>query len=131
MKRDDAWRDDAWIVWDKTVFPIMQHGPIGTEEVVREEVRKREAFRKTQGSCLHEITIRYEARRLVVEGSQEPEWSDTPDEWSKDIKAAFPTRSGSHEHYATAMQLVGNRHSKGELVALVNWLLVLLEKAKK
>jgi hypothetical protein len=61
------WRDDAWIVWDKTVPPVMQKGPIGTEEEVREEVRKREAFRKTQPSCKHEIAIRYEAKRLVVQ----------------------------------------------------------------
>ncbi len=51
-------------------------------------------------------------------------WGDVADEWSEAIKAAFPTRSGSHDEYATAMQMVGHRHSKGELVALVNWLLV-------
>jgi hypothetical protein len=51
-------------------------------------------------------------------------WSDVVDEWTTDIEAAFPTRSGSHEEYATAMRMVGHRHSKGELVALVNWLLV-------
>jgi len=51
-------------------------------------------------------------------------WGDVEDGWSERIKAAFPTRSGSHEHYATAMKMVGHRHSKGELVALVNWLLV-------
>lgn len=49
---------------------------------------------------------------------------DVKDEWSEQISEAFPTRSGSHEHYAEAMRMVGNRHSKGELVALVNWLLV-------
>lgn len=53
------------------------------------------------------------------------EWdSDKADSWSEKINAAFPTRSGSHEEYATAMQMVGNRYSKGSLVALVNWLLV-------
>ena len=54
----------------------------------------------------------------------EPTWDDRTDEWTEQIKEAFPTRSGSHEHYAEAMRMVGNRHSKGELVALVNWLLV-------
>ena len=54
---------------------------------------------------------------------EEP-WIDEPDEWSPAIRAAYPTRSGSHEEYALAMKMVGNRHSKGELVALVNWLLV-------
>ena len=46
------------------------------------------------------------------------------DEWSDAILAAFPTRSGSHAEYGTAMRMVGNRRSKGELVALVNYLLV-------
>jgi hypothetical protein len=53
-------------------------------------------------------------------------WGDVKDEWSAEIAGAFPTRSGSHEEYATAMKMVGHRHSKGELVALVNWLLVRL-----
>ena len=51
-------------------------------------------------------------------------WRDVRDEWSEAIEAAFPTRSGSHAEYAMAMKMVGHRHSKGELVALVNWLLV-------
>jgi hypothetical protein len=52
------------------------------------------------------------------------EWTDRKDEWTDAIKAAHPARSESHDEYATAMQMVGHRHSKGELVALVNWLLV-------
>jgi len=51
-------------------------------------------------------------------------WEDVKDEWTPAIRAAHPTRSDSHEEYATAMHMVGHRHSKGELVALVNWLLV-------
>lgn len=52
-------------------------------------------------------------------------WEDAKDEWSDRIEAAHPAH-GSHHHgtYATAMRMVGHRHSKGELVALVNWLLV-------
>lgn len=49
---------------------------------------------------------------------------DVRDEWSDAIDAAFPTRSGEHGAYATAMQMVGNRHSKGALVALTTYLLV-------
>jgi hypothetical protein len=45
------------------------------------------------------------------------------------IHAAHPTRSGSHEEYETACKMVGNRHSKAELVNLVNWLLVRLKAA--
>jgi len=46
------------------------------------------------------------------------------DEWTQPIHDAFPTRSGSHDEYAVAMQMIGSRRSKGALVALVNWLLV-------
>jgi 8-oxo-dGTP pyrophosphatase MutT (NUDIX family) len=50
--------------------------------------------------------------------------ADIRDKWSDSIDAAFPTRSGSHEEWATAMEMVGNRHTKDDLVELVNWLLV-------
>ena len=53
------------------------------------------------------------------------------DKWSADIQAAFPTRSGSHDEYGMAMEMVGNRYGKHELVALVNWLLVRAKKAEK
>lgn len=56
------------------------------------------------------------------------EWEDVPDEWTAAIRAAHPAHgSGSHDEYGIAMQMVGHRHSKGELVALVNWLLVRLK----
>ncbi len=47
------------------------------------------------------------------------------------IAAAFPTRSGRHDLYAEALRLVGARHSKGGLVALVNWLLLEREAFKE
>lgn len=50
------------------------------------------------------------------------------DEWSEAINKAFPTNSNSHDTYATTMKMVGNRHNKGAIVALVNWLL--MEKKK-
>ena len=53
-------------------------------------------------------------------------WEDQDDEWTEAIDAAHPTRSDSHEEYGVAMKMVGHRHSKGELVSLVNWLLVRL-----
>ncbi len=31
--------EEMWIVWDTTVPPTMQRGPIGREAAVREEVR--------------------------------------------------------------------------------------------
>jgi hypothetical protein len=66
----------------------------------------------------------------VKESGVPPEpWEDVPDEWTAAIKAAFPTRSGSHDEYGVAMQMVSHRHSKFELVALVNWLLVRIRVA--
>lgn len=47
----------------------------------------------------------------------------------KAINAAFPTRSGRHDLYAEAMRLVGERHTKSDLVALVTWLLLRVEEA--
>lgn len=51
-------------------------------------------------------------------------WSrDRDDEWTQRIADAHPLNTGDHDTYAIAMQMVGNRHSKGALVELVNWLL--------
>ena len=81
------------------------------------------------GPTPHELLKRIAAFTARVAGLEAErvawrEWSDKNDEWSGPIDAAFPTKSGSHREYATAMQMVGRRHSKGALVALVNWLLV-------
>lgn len=52
------------------------------------------------------------------------DWDDDrEDRWSERIAKAHPTNTGLHTHYAIAMEMVGNRHSKGALVELVNWLL--------
>jgi hypothetical protein len=51
------------------------------------------------------------------------DWNDAKDEWAEAVDEAFPTRSGSHEAYSKALRMVSARHSKGELVALTNWLL--------
>ena len=52
------------------------------------------------------------------------EWDDVDDEWTEAIDKAHPTRSNIHSNWATAMKMVGNRHSKYQLVSLVNWLLL-------
>jgi hypothetical protein len=57
-------------------------------------------------------------------------WEDVDDEWTAAIDAAHPTRGGSHENYATAMEMVGHRHSKGQLVSLVCWLLTERDAAR-
>jgi hypothetical protein len=64
------------------------------------------------------------ARKRQEEEDAALPWGDKQDEWSRRIHDAFPTNSGSHDTYGVAMKMVGNRHSKGALVALVNWLLL-------
>lgn len=61
------------------------------------------------------------AQRIAEEALR---FDSVKDEWSEAIAKAHPVRSESHEQWGTAMKMVGNRHGKGELVALVNWLLV-------
>jgi hypothetical protein len=72
-----------------------------------------------------------ELRAMVAERDQALHWEDVDDEWSSKIHAAHPVRSGSHEAYGVAMQMVGHRHSKGQLVSLVNWLLAERDRLRK
>jgi hypothetical protein len=72
-----------------------------------------------------------EAFLLAEAASKTDGWKDAKDEWSAAIDAAHPMRSGSHSEYATAMRMIGNRHSKGELVDLVNWLLLLVKNREE
>lgn len=65
----------------------------------------------------HDLCSECEAHIVVVD------WEDADDEWTESIKSAHPTRAGTYDEYAMAMRMVGHRHSKGELVALVTWLL--------
>lgn len=69
----------------------------------------------------------WEAYRHLPPGA----WEDKKDEFSEAIEAAFPTRSGNHERYAKALQMVSNRYGKYELVNLVNWLLQEIHEAKQ
>lgn len=85
--------------------------------------------------CVLRVQERVHLLEDMLEMSEE--WSDDDEPLPEDdaIKAAFPTRSGSHETYAEAMRMVGAKRSKGALVALVNWLLVelgqLAERAER
>lgn len=54
--------------------------------------------------------------------SPEAEWQDKRDRWTSMIDASHPMKTGTHDAYATALEMVGNRHSKGALVELVCWL---------
>lgn len=53
-------------------------------------------------------------------------WEDNNDKYSDDIAEVHPAtcENPDHETYEKAVQMVSNRHSKYELVDLVNWLLV-------
>lgn len=76
---------------------------------------------KCKGLEVHVLRSQLARIRQVAEVDR---WDDELDEWTPAIEEAFPSRSGSHEEYAIAMRMVGNRRSKRELAALVNWLLV-------
>ncbi len=56
------------------------------------------------------------------------DWTDEDQPLPEDeaIDAAHPVRTGNHAIYAEAMRMVGAKRSKGALVELVNWLLVLV-----
>jgi len=98
-----TWRLKDW--WDS----VTDAGNTGTDYM-----------RHTRESCLTR-TERDAARQPHLQ-----EWADRDDEWTEEIKAAHPTRSGSHAEYGTAMRMIGNRHSKSALVELVNWMLLRL-----
>lgn len=91
-------------------------------------LRIEEERKKEHAECDALITriVKLEAE---IDRTSVDEWDDRelrPEEEAA-IHAAFPTRSGRHELYAEAMRLVGAKRSKGELVKLVNWLLLRAE----
>lgn len=57
------------------------------------------------------------------------EWMDKTDDLTPAIEADHPGNGASDANYDRAMKLVGNRHSKGALVALVNHLLCEIDRA--
>lgn len=50
-------------------------------------------------------------------------WEDKKDKWSDAIAAAHPVETGDHASYNTAMEMVGNRHSKRALVEMTCYFL--------
>lgn len=90
----------------------------------------RSDWTRTSKRFLETMRARFDDKREASSKLDEPDdWDDKPDEWTMAIEAAFPTRSNSHDEYATAMKMISTRHSKRALVALVNWLLVSLDKS--
>jgi len=61
--------------------------------------------------------------RQYYESSKKLDWEDREDEWSKEIQRAHPINTGFFNTYDLACEMVGNRHGKFALIALVNWLL--------
>ncbi len=57
--------------------------------------------------------------------------NDKRDIWTPMIEASHPLRTGAHDAYAVAMEMVGNRNSKGALVDLVCWLVQRADAAEE
>jgi hypothetical protein len=66
------------------------------------------------------------ARIAALEAERDKPWNDREDEWSAAIQTAHPTKTQRFDLDDKARQMVSARHSKGALVALVNWLLAQL-----
>lgn len=79
------------------------------------------------GESLHDAADVVRALMALATLAAVDTWEDVDDEWTASITAAHPTRNEEplrHDLWGTAMQMVGHRRSKGELVAMTNWLLV-------
>jgi hypothetical protein len=61
-----------------------------------------------------------EARADALSGP----WEDKPDALTASVDATNPVYTKDYKTYTEALELVSNRHSKGSLVGLVNYLLV-------
>jgi hypothetical protein len=103
-----------------------------------------------RGNCMQILLVQRDAARqdaleearhckmlradLAVSQLAAVDWEDRRDEWSDAISKAHPARDGKteqdHDRYGVAMRMVSNRHSKGALVALVNWLLAERDAAR-
>lgn len=94
--------------------------------------RERDHFMGLNESAREELaTMSKQLERATGRLAQvEAEWEEKADESSLEIDAEFPTRSGNHERFLRALELVNHRHDKYSLVALVNWLLARAEKAE-
>jgi hypothetical protein len=83
----------------------------------------------TVAELLDRITA-LEKERDALSVSLNIAWNDRQDEWSAEIEAAHPTLTSDFDTYAKAQRMVSNRHSKGSLIALVNWLLALTDRTE-
>lgn len=90
----------------------------------------RECLQDARDAARIEARLRDEAqnelrvvRRLLESTTGQAAWADRPDQWSEQVAEAHPLKTGNHAAYERALEMVGNRHSKGALVELVCWLL--------
>lgn len=116
---------------------LMEHGLITKPRPGRYDAsltkKGRRYFRELQQSAADAL----EAAKAEIEGlralSDPKHWRDRDDQWSDAVRAVHPTRSDDpkrHERFMTALEMVGNRHGKYELVGLVQWLLTRAERAE-
>lgn len=66
---------------------------------------------------------KWEYEKLKGYLKPQKEWQDRDDELTEAIDELHPCETGDHQTYTKAMELIGNRHSKGSLVCLVNYFL--------
>lgn len=124
---DKAWTDDAFALKKSLA---RAEDALQTSRALCDELRKACAEKDARiGELETQLDIRSDVVDAYAQGRELDLVSalgsgrDMPLPEDADISAAFPTRTGRHDLYAEAMRLVGAKHSKGALVALVNWLL--------
>ena len=81
-----------------------------------------------------EVTLADEVATLKAQLAEARAWSSEDDRGLPEeeaIRNAHPLRTGRHDIYKRAMDLVRPRHSKFALVDLVNWLLSRAEAASE
>jgi hypothetical protein len=66
---------------------------------------------------------KWEYEKLKGYLKPQKDWQDRDDELTEAIDELHPCETGDHKTYTRAMELIGNRHSKGSLVCLVNYFL--------
>ena len=135
--------DTSWVLMDVELMIANGREAAAERDLLAAQVAKLETLKNdtpaeamaTSGTCTcwrgfprdYSASPSREAA-CAVHGAGLNQDNDTPDQWSAAIDEAHPTRSGSHKQYGIAMTMVSHRHSKGSLVALVNWLLTRVAK---
>lgn len=78
-----------------------------------------------------ELGIHEAIEKLVAETEAGPLWEDSKTPEDEAIKAVHPVRSGRHELFQRAQELIHPRRSKYALVEMVNWLLHRIDDAEQ